>query len=85
MTLIEKIKIAVESGNLPTWFTTANIKAWITENSITKSDGSPFAQSTINSELSNRDIGNLPTTNLSMKILKSRVNNNGEKGYCFLE
>ena len=83
MSLIEQIYEATQSGDLTQPFTMQQVKTWIVSNSITKDDGSEYAETSINAILSNSDVANNPTTNKNIKVLSSRVNEQGIKEYWF--
>ncbi len=44
--LIEEIKLAVDAERLPTQFTSFDVKKWIKEDHITKSDGTAYQEVT---------------------------------------
>ncbi len=83
MSLIELIRSAVNKGVISTPFTTDMIKQWCQDNSIVKSDGTEYAESSIESILSNSDISNAGSSNKNVKVLDSRTNNKGVKEYWF--
>ncbi len=84
MSLIEQIRQAVQSGTIVEPFTTEQIKTWVEKYRITKDDGSPYADNTVESILSNSDESNSELT-LNQKPLSSRVNSEGKKVYRFTE
>ncbi|CAM5474734.1 hypothetical protein GII23_00650 [Stutzerimonas balearica] len=83
MPLIKQIHEATENGSLKQPFTVQDLKQWIEINNIVKDDGEEYAESSIDAILSNSDTKNTPTTNKNVKILKSRVNEEGKNEYWF--
>jgi hypothetical protein len=83
MSLTEKIREATKSGELAEVFTTEEMKKWFKNSGVVKSDGTPYADASVEAVLSNADISNSPTSNLNKKMLKSRVNLAGKKEYWF--
>lgn len=83
MPLIKQIHEAAENGSLKQPFTVQDLKQWIEINNIVKDDGEEYAESSIDAILSNSDTKNTPTTNKNIKILKSRVNEEGKNEYWF--
>ena len=81
--LIEQIKLACQAGKLPSVFTTAQVKTWIQQQGITQPNGNPYAANSVNAILSNSDVANTGSTNLSRKVLRS-VKKNGRKHYSFI-
>jgi hypothetical protein len=69
--LIEQAQLACQNGRLPTEFTPAQFKEWIQRDGITKPNGEPYAESSINALLSNSDVANKQSSNLNKKVLKS--------------
>jgi hypothetical protein len=82
MSLIEQIRNAVKIGDIKEPFSTRDIEIWVGNKKITKSDGSPYAESSIRSILSNSDSKNMPTTNKNKKCLTS-IMVNGKKVYRY--
>ena len=81
--LIERVRLGWQQGKLPREFTPAEFKEFIKREGITKPDGSPYAESSINALLSNSDEAHKgKTSNLNSKVLKS-VKKNGRKHYSF--
>ncbi len=83
MPLIQQIHKAVENDDLKQPFTVQHLKRWIKDNQIVKDDGGEYAQSSINALLSNSDTKNSPSSNKNIKILKSRINEEGNHEYWF--
>lgn len=83
MPLIEKIFAATQSGDLPLLFTVDHLKGWMTKRQIVKDDGNPYAQSSIDSILSNSDTKNNPTSNKNVKVIRSSINNGDKHEYWF--
>jgi len=83
MPLIQQIYSATETGYLEQPFTVQDLKKWINEMEIVKSDGNKYAESSINAILSNSDTKNTPTSNRNTKRLKSNINKDGEYEYSF--
>lgn len=83
MSLLEKIKQAVGSGDLPVWFTTAHLKKWVVrKNIINDATGQFYADATIESQLSTCLVGS--TSTRSDKGLQSRIVN-GITEYSFIQ
>lgn len=83
MPLIKQIYEATQSGELTQPFTVQDLKTWVARSKIVKDDGVAYADSSINAILSNSDTKNRPTTNKNSKVLKSKVNKGGARGYWF--
>jgi len=83
MPLIKQIYEATEDGSLNQPFTVQDLKQWMKEHQIVKDDGAEYAQSSIDAILSNSDTKNAPTTNKNVKVLKSRINEDGKHEYWF--
>lgn len=81
--LIEQARLAIKKGTLPSEFTPAQFKEWVSQEEITKPDGKFYAEASINALLSNSDIANLGSKNLNNKVLKS-VKKNGQNHYSFI-
>lgn len=83
MPLIKQIYDATKAGHLIQPFTVQDLKNWIERMSIVKDDGDEYAPSSIEVILSNSNKKNVLTSNLNIKILKSRCNNGGKNEYWF--
>ena len=83
MPLIKQIYEATETGHLIQPFTVQDLKNWIKKMHIVKDDGDEYAQSSNNAILSNSNKKNVPTSNLNVKVLKSRRNDGGKSEYWF--
>ena len=81
MPLIQQIHNGTESGDLSQPFKAQDLKEWIKKHNIVKDDGEPYAESSVNAILSNSDTKNSPTSNKNTKVLKSRINNGGDREY----
>jgi hypothetical protein len=79
MSLISQINSAVQNGDLIKPLTTAKIKEWVLLKNIVKDDGKSYAESSVNSILSNSDIQNNPTSNKNPKILQGNKPLSGNK------
>jgi hypothetical protein len=84
MALIDLIYLASKACDLPTPFTTFDLKERVNVNDITKDDGvTPYAKSSINAILSNSALKKQPTTNLNKKVLESARKEDGVHVYWF--
>lgn len=83
LSLIEQARLACQDGRLPTEFTPSQFKEWIQRDGITKTNGEPYADSSINALLSNSDEKNSVTSNLNKKVLKS-FKKHGRKHFSFV-
>ncbi len=83
MSLIEKIRKAVEKCHLMEPFTTQDVKCWVKKHCIVKDDGEEYADASISAILPNSDVENEPTANRNIRVLSSRLNSNGIKEYWF--
>jgi hypothetical protein len=81
MPLIKQIYEATENGCLIQPFSVQDLKQWIKESQIVKDNGDEYAESSINAILSNSDTKNTPTTNNNIKLLKSKINEEGKYEY----
>jgi hypothetical protein len=86
MSLIEQIYQAVQNQLLIEPFTTDVIKTWASSNGVAKDNGNEYAESYLNSLLSDSDIATPSTsTNGNQKVLKSSINSDGKKEYSFVK
>lgn len=83
MPLNIQIYKATETGDLRQPFTVQDLKEWMNKHNIVKDDGDEYAESSINAILSNSDTKNIPTTNKNIKIIKSKINEEGKHEYWF--
>jgi hypothetical protein len=83
MPLIKQIYESTEAGHLIQPFTVEDLKNWMKKAHIVKDNGDEYAQSSIDAILSNSDKKNVPTSNLNIKVLKSRCNDGGKHEYWF--
>ncbi len=86
MSLIEQIYQAVQNQLLIEPFTTDVIKTWASSNGVANDNGNEYAESYLNSLLSDSDIATPSTsTNGNQKVLKSSINSDGKKEYSFVK
>ena len=83
MPLIKQIYEATQSGHLDQPFTVEALKIWMKKMHIVKDSGDEYAPSSIDAILSNSDRKNAPTSNLNIKVLKSKCNGGGKHEYWF--
>jgi hypothetical protein len=83
LSLIERARLACQDGKLPPEFTPAQFKEWIQREGITKPNGEPYAESSVNALLSNSDVANTGSSNLNKKVLKSFMKD-GRKHFSFI-
>jgi hypothetical protein len=82
--LIDRARHAWDKGTLPHDFTPAEFKYWVRQNSITKPDGTAYAEASLHALLSNSDEKNLGSTNLNKKVLRSSKGKDGHKRFTFI-
>ncbi len=83
MPLIKQIRNAIDSGDLQQPFTVQDLKFWIKRMNVVKDNGEEYAEASINAILSNSDTRNVPTSNKNIKMLKSKINFEGNRAYWF--
>lgn len=83
MPLIKQIRDATDFGDLHQPFTVQDIKVWMKKMNIVKDDGAKYAEASIDAILSNSDTKNNPTSNKNIKVLRSRIDDRGNRAYWF--
>ncbi len=82
--LIIKIKIAVEKGQLNRVFTTRDVIDWMRGYCITKPDGFEYSPISVNSLLSKSSVHNLGSSSTNSKMLDSYIIDGRKRVYFFI-
>jgi len=69
--LIERLEKAVKCGEVSKRFTKEDVKAWVADNDIRKSNGQVYARLSIGSILHNSDKDKRRGSNKNRKVLRS--------------
>lgn len=83
MLLIKQVYEAAENDLLSQPFTVQYLKQWMREHHVVKDASDEYAESSIDTILSNSDMKNTSTINKNIKIIKSSIYEDAKNEYWF--